>query len=618
MKLKIGSKIMAGYIIILILLAAVAVFAIDGMNSMETSYSKIVDVNMPTMVAIGQLKSYELELRSLVRAYMLYGQDKYIQEVSNTDTKFKEELGNLKKLVQTDKSKEYISELENAHNSYFAEATTVINYFKNGQRDKGMAHVAVALPYAKTFDEKAKEYIDFANATVGTWVKQAKDDSKKTKYISMTIALVATLIGSGIGIFLTRSISRPVVGLTGAAAELAQGDLTVKVPLIKTGDELEQLGQAFLTMVNNLRDLIKNISLSSQQVASTSQELSATAEEVAASTQQVAKSMEELSKGHLDQSESVNHSSILVEQLIQAIGQIAAGAQEQATNVTQTSEMIEQMARGVEDVANNTQQVARGAKMAADTAEEGGQAVEKTIAGMKQIKTTVFESAKRIKELGEQSQQIGEIIQVIDDIAEQTNLLALNAAIEAARAGEHGKGFAVVADEVRKLAERSGKATKEIATLINNIQKGTSVAVEAMEVGTREVETGAQLADNAGEALREILTTITQANDQIQSITAAIEQISASSAEVVKAVDNVAAITEENTAATEEMSASSTEVQLAISNIAAIAEQSSASVEEVSASTEEMNASTEEIASSAEALSRMAQELQEMVARFKV
>ncbi|MDA8235619.1 MAG: methyl-accepting chemotaxis protein [Clostridia bacterium] len=618
MKMKLGTKIMAGYVIVLILLAAIAFFAIDGMGSMENSYNKIVDINMPTVISVGQLEVYELEIRSQVRGYMLYGDEKYVQQFNETNQKFKGEIEKLKALVQTDKSKEYITILEDAHNNYVREATTVINYLKAGQRDKGMAHTAVALPYAKVFDEKAEEFIGFANTTVNGWVDQAKAESVNTQNISIITAVLAVIIGLGAGIYLTRAISRPVIGLTGAANLLAEGNLTAQVPDIKNGDELEQLGQSFTTMVQNLRSLIQNIYASSQQVASTSQELSATSEEVSASTQQVAKAMEELSRGNMEQSEGVTRSSQLVNQLTDAISQIANGAQEQARNVSQTSQMIEQMAQGVDDVAASTQRVAEGAKMASDTAEEGGHAVEKTIEGMKRIKVTVFESANRIKELGEQSQQIGEIIQVIDDIAEQTNLLALNAAIEAARAGEHGKGFAVVADEVRKLAERSGKATKEIATLINNIQKGTLVAVEAMEIGTKEVEQGAQLADDAGIALRKILTTITEANDQIQSISAAIEQVSASSAEVVKAVDNVAAITEENTAATEEMSANSIQVQTAISNIAAIVEESSAAAEQVSASTEEMNATTEEIAASAQTLSGMAEELQTMVSKFKI
>lgn len=137
---------------------------------------------------------------------------------------------------------------------------------------------------------------------------------------------------------------------------------------------------------------------------------------------------------------------------------------------------------------------------------------------MERIKTTVTESGERIKQLGEQSKAIGEIIQVIDDIAEQTNLLALNAAIEAARAGEHGKGFAVVADEVRKLAERSGKATKEIANLIISIQKGTDNAVSAMEKGISEVENGSRFAHDAGQALKEILVTVERANQQVQII----------------------------------------------------------------------------------------------------
>ncbi|MHB8984176.1 MAG: methyl-accepting chemotaxis protein [Carboxydocellales bacterium] len=167
-----------------------------------------------------------------------------------------------------------------------------------------------------------------------------------------------------------------------------------------------------------------------------------------------------------------------------------------------------------------------------------------------------MKSAKKITELGKQSQQIGEIIQVIDDIAEQTNLLALNAAIEAARAGEHGKGFAVVADEVRKLAERSGKATKEIATLITSIQKGTEVAVKSMD------------------GLKRLMM--------------------------------------------EEMAAGSGLVNSSIVSIAAIAEESAAAAEEVSASTEEMNATTEEIAASARHMSDLARELHKLVAKFKV
>jgi len=237
---------------------------------------------------------------------------------------------------------------------------------------------------------------------------------------------------------------------------------------------------------------------------------------------------------------------------------------------------------------------------------------------MLKVKDAVFETAQRIQDLGVQSQKIGEIIQVIDDIAEQTNLLALNAAIEAARAGEHGKGFAVVADEVRKLAERSGKATKEIAELITNIQRGTKVAVDSMQVGTREVESGVELAQDAGQSLKEIVQGVNTAGEQVHKIMEIINEILTGSEEVSKAVNNVAAITEENSAATEEMSASAEEVNSSMQNIASISEENASGAEEVSASTEELTASIEEISSSSEQLARMAQELQNMVARFKI
>jgi len=207
-------------------------------------------------------------------------------------------------------------------------------------------------------------------------------------------------------------------------------------------------------------------------------------------------------------------------------------------------------------VSENTQTLNETAEKTREAARKGEGAVEQTVKGMDSIKIKVFETAKKIRDLGEHSQQIGEIVQVIDDIAEQTNLLALNAAIEAARAGEHGKGFAVVADEVRKLAERSGKATKEIAELIGNIQKVTGEAVAEMEAGTSEVEQGAGLAVDAGNALKEILQNVEDTYRQIQNISAASEQISASSHEVVSTVNNVSSVTEQNTAATEEMSAS--------------------------------------------------------------
>jgi methyl-accepting chemotaxis protein len=220
--------------------------------------------------------------------------------------------------------------------------------------------------------------------------------------------------------------------------------------------------------------------------------------------------------------------------------------------------------------------------------------------------------------MGDRSDQIGAIVETIDDIASQTNLLALNAAIEAARAGEHGKGFAVVADEVRKLAERSSVATKEIGGLIKGIQKTVNEAVVAMSESAGEVEVGVTQANNAGHALESIVAAADAVYQQADQATKAAEKMNLAANELVTAVDSVSAVIEENTAATEEMSAGAHEVTQSIENIASVSEENSASVEEVSASAEEMSAQVEEVSAAATSLEEMAQALQEVVSQFKL
>jgi methyl-accepting chemotaxis protein len=252
------------------------------------------------------------------------------------------------------------------------------------------------------------------------------------------------------------------------------------------------------------------------------------------------KVLERVRKAAIDVSTSAN-------QILDAADEMTAGATQQDQEITNTSSAVEELTVSMKQVSNNAEASAEAARRALDAAEQGNRAVSDTLEGMQRIRASVQATAKKIKSLGDRSLEISEIINVINDITEQTNLLALNAAIEAARAGEAGRGFAVVADEVRKLAEHSRSATKDIAALIKAIQAETNEAVVVMEEGTREVEVGASLADQAGKALEAISSVVRQSAELVQEISLASKQQVRGTEGVANAMQIISGITRQTT-----------------------------------------------------------------------
>jgi methyl-accepting chemotaxis protein len=352
---------------------------------------------------------------------------------------------------------------------------------------------------------------------------------------------------------------------------VAEGDLAVEVT---PRSKRDTLGNAFVRMSHGLQEIVRSTRDSASQVSAGSNQVAGAADESAKVSVQASSAIEEVTS-------TMHEMSINVQNVVK-------NTQVQASSVAETSASIDQMVTSIQRVADTAKVLLDIANRSREEVITGIQTMEKTTDGLNRTNKAIQSSAEIINILGHRADDIGKIIEVIDDLAEQTNLLALNAAIEAARAGEHGLGFAVVADEVRKLAEKSTQSTKEIADLIQSIQREARQAVENMEHSTRIVEEGLSLGNDLGSALHKISDVVTEVYKFSQEIGAATNEQSVGSSQIAKATNRLTEITQEISSAVEEQASGAQAVVRAMDKMRELVQQSASSSTELSAAAEQM------------------------------
>lgn len=618
-RMSIRTKLAFSLLGITVIFLASCLLAMWQLGDINTGIQNIVNGSVQNSVRILYLNSTLEAYRAAVAEYILIGTNSLYERAEGAKATVDQAVTLLAEgLAGTEAEAEFESEFIVPWEIVVAEMEEAVLWMRAGSPDVAAEEFEQASHMVDNIIRTINDRVVQVNTERSREQDELIDGSIRTQRYLTVMTALSTLLAMFFMVRIPPLIARPVSALADASKRMAQGDLTISALPVRSRDEVGQMTEAFNAMVRHMRSLISEVVSSSDRLVKSSEEMAATAEEAASASQQIANVIQQVAAGTADQTSTVTQAAQSVEELRRAIDQIAAGATEQAQQVHRTYEIVGQMRTAVENAANNAGEIARSAQESIKNARAGGHVVDESVRSMQQISRTTAETARKIEELGNRSARVGEIVGVISEIADQTNLLALNAAIEAARAGEHGKGFAVVADEVRKLAERSAQSANEIAELVKTIQLGTQEAVSAMKVNTDEVDKGLALSNEAGQALQNILTAFEGLNAEIQAITDGTEELRQSIEVVAREMDNIATIAEENLTATEAMSGRSEQVVAAMESISAVSEETAASAEEVSASTEEATASNEEMSTSAQALADLAEQLKSAVARFKV
>lgn len=563
-RMTIARKLIGSFLIVALLLGITGFISTLYLTKLNSTYTDLIDRRAVVLSNILKIQVGISKENSLIRAYIVTENTEFLDKLSaeyDTATKLITDTQNLTHIPEF---KERLQELQKGNSEFKQKSDQLIQMIKNKTPSEQVTafFLSDVFPLGINLDP----VVDQLASDQMKSMDEASDKSsiliKKAVTNVRNVSVFAFIMSILIGYLCSRSISRPVVAITSAAEQIALGNLAIEDVKVKSKDEVRTLANSFHQMRDNLQDLVRRISISSEHVASSSEELTASSEQ----------------------------SSQASESITITIQEVSNNAQMQSRSVDESLQAIHEMSSGVQQIASNAQMTSSLTMETASKAIEGNQSIQRTVSQMESIGLTMNNLVNAVSEMEEQSEKIELIVGVISEIAAQTNLLSLNAAIEAARAGEQGRGFAVVADEVRKLAEQSSQSAGQITELVMTIKERTHHVVETTEAGVKEVSDGIGVVHKTGDLFEVIKQNIEEVSNQVQEISAASQQISVSTEQVVHSIGLI--------------SDGSKTVAAESQNLAA--------------STEEQLASMEEITSSASSLSTMAEELQELVGKFKV
>src|SRR5215471_11360550 len=618
--MTIGKKLYVNFGIILT--TVLVLFLVNWMAVQRgVSAKKAAQESLAMKDATSSVRSQMMQNILYLSNYLLSGDTREVDHMNEGLRALNDKIEKGKALTTSDQVKTSLEKAQQLAQSWGKEfAQPLID--KRKDVDSGNATVAELQIYylqkdASSWVRNFTDSLDVADGEIQKLVEERRKSDDNAANWTIGVSLISTLIALSLGIVIAyrtaKSITEPLTNLmnvaraigntgdlehnidlgrddeigelartfhkmvtylkemAGVSEAIAGGDLTLEVKPRSTHDTL---GNAFAKMVDGLAGLVRSVRDSSSQVASASNQVAGASDESAKISLQTSSAIDEVTS-------TMHEMSVNVQNMVKS-------TQVQASSVSETSASIDEMVASIQRVADTAKVLLDISNRSREEVHNGIGTMEKATEGLNKINTTISASGSIIGALGQRADDIGKIIEVIDDLAEQTNLLALNAAIEAARAGEHGLGFAVVADEVRKLAEKSTQSTKEIADLIQSIQREARQAVENMERSTRIVEEGLNLGNELGSALHKISNVVTEVYKFSQEIGAATNEQSVGSSQIAKATSRLTEITQEINSAVEEQASGAQAVVRAMDKMRELVQQSASSSTELSAAAEQM------------------------------